>query len=443
MTPRLAGGPETTARRIAWLLLVASVILFITLSPQTLYALGIPYDAPEGAFPTKLHIGTYVLLAAWTVALCSHGNPLGVMLRQARQAPLVHVYLACMVAMFLWVVSRSGPSGLAFVIDTLWVPAIALLALRLHSPRRHRQMLLLMMALLLLNAALALAEFSLGKRLVPVAIGNGRVFEDAFFRSSALMGHPLSNSIHTIALLPAALLLPWRLHWRLLCMLVLGLALLAFGGRGGIAALGVYALLALLQVLMRSLRGGFGYRQVTGGLLGAVLAAAAITGVVAATGLGERIFKTLVWDNSANVRLQVWEVLEHFSGEDLWMGMSIPRIDSAAMRVGLDLRFEAIENFWLYLLLLLGVIGFTLFVVGLLCLLVHLWRISSAPMRAAIIVYLALASTANTLSSKNISLILLTLAAQSAALGGLGATALRQRAPAPLRARLVPPGALR
>ena len=169
-------------------------------------------------------------------------------------------------------------------------------------------------------------------------------------------------------------------------------------------------------MLLRLVRGGYGYLHITGGLLAASLGTALLAAVVAATGLGERIFKNLTWDNSANVRLRSWEVLDYVRDADQWFGVSIPRIDSIALRIGIDPRYEAIENFWLYLLLLLGVVGFAVFLLGLVCLLLHLWRVSAAPIRVALVVYLLLASGANTLASKGTSLLLLALVAQCLAL---------------------------
>jgi hypothetical protein len=117
-------------------------------------------------------------------------------------------------------------------------------------------------------------------------------------------------------------------------------------------------------------------------------------------------------------------VLNYVHDADLWFGVPITRIDSIALRVGIDPRYEAIENFWLYLLLLLGIVGFALFLLGLGLLTWHLWRIATTPMRLGLVVYFLLASGANTLASKTVSLLLLAGAVQCAA-------AIRSSTPAP------------
>ena len=408
-------GHDGLARHLAWGLLLAAVTMYIVLSPPALSALGIPYDSPHGSILVKIHPGTYLLLLSWALGLSSGGHPMTALLRQARQHRLVFVYLVCMVGVFVWAVGRHGPSGLAFIIDTLCMPGVALLAMMLHSRQRQQQALVLVVSLLLLNALIAIGEFGLRARLLPLYAGREDFVEEDFFRSSALFGHPLSNSLKTLALLPAVLLLPWRWTARLTAALLMGLGLLTFGSRAAMAGLVIYLLAAGLPLLWRLVRGAYNYVQIMAGLLGAVLGVAALAGVVVATGLGDRVFKNLTWDNSADVRRKSWDVLDYVHGFEFWLGVPVLQIDAIAQRIGIDPRYEAIENFWLYLLLLLGGLGFALFVGGLMCLLVYLWRVAAAPLRLALVVYLLVASTANTLAAKSVSLILMSVVIQASA----------------------------
>ena len=446
MDARISRGHDGVARHVAWWLLVAAVAVYIVLSPPALTALGIPYDAPAGSFLVKIHPGTYLLLLSWAVGLASVGHPLTVVLRQLRQEPLVAAYLLCMVAVLFWAVGRHGPSGLAFIIDTLCMPAVALLAMMLHARQRQQQLLLWVMGLLLLNAVIAIGEFALRVRLLPLYAGRVDFVEEDFFRSSALFGHPLSNSLKTLALMPAVLLLPWRWPARLATGVVLTLGLLTFGSRAAMVGLAIYGAAACVPVLWRLVCGRFNYIQIMAGLLGSLLGAALLAGVVAATGLGERIFKNLSWDNSADVRRKSWDVLDYVHGLDAWLGIPVTQIDVIAQRIGIDLRYEAIENFWLYLLLLLGWLGFAVFVTGLACLLWRHWRVAAAPMRLALVVYLLVASTANTLAAKSVSLILMSVVIQASARGrpaSASGVAWVWRAQPSRPSRAVMPGALR
>ena len=401
-------------QRLSWMLLVAALLAYFCLSSSALLLLGIPYDAPQGSFPAKIHPGTYLLLLAWLVGLGAQGNPLSSLGRQALQQPLLAGALACMTGIFLWASWRHGPSGLAFIIDTLCMPCVAALTVLLQPRFRQRQLLLVLMGLLLANVTIAVGEFASGRRLVPLAALQ-QLAQEEYFRATALLGHPLSNALAVTALLPALLLMPWAPGWRIAAILLTALGLLTFGSRSSLAGLMLYLLLVSVPLVWRMVRGGYSYTQLTGGLVGAALGAAAVAAVVAVSGVGERIFKNLVWDNSAAVRVRSLSVLDHVHDFDLWFGVPIPRIDDIAMRVGIDSRFEAIENFWLYLLLLLGIVGFALFLLGLALLVLHLWRRATLPLRVAMFVYFVLASGANTLASKTVSLLLLTLAVQCAA----------------------------
>ncbi len=407
--------PDAGLRRLAWWLLVAGVVLRMMVSPQALHAAGIPYDLPWGPFPAKIHPGTYVLFLAWALSLASHGNPLAALLAQARRHPLPAGFLLCMVGVLAWAVLRHGTAGQAFFIDTLVAPGVALLTVLLHDPARRRELIQLMMVLLLVNACLAIAESATSKRLIPLLAGREGIVEEYHFRASAFMGHPLANSLVTIVLLPVVAVMPWSLRTRLLAYGLLVLALLAFGSRSSLAAAAVYALLAAIPMALRLLRGQYNYLQITGGLVGLALASAALAVVVATTRLGERIFKNLVWDNSASVRVLAFDVLDYIHGDDLWFGIPIERIEGVAARVGIDFRYEAIENFWINLLILLGIVGFVLFLVGLGLLVRHLWRQSRTPLKVATVMFFLVASGGNSLAAKTPALMILAVALQCAA----------------------------
>ena len=405
---------------LAWWLFAASLTLSMTLSAQALLALGMPYDAPYGPPIAKLHPGSWLLVLAWLCALARHGNPLAVQLEAARREPLATAYIVCMGLVFFWTIYRHGSSGAAYILQTLWMPALAIFTLGLLGASRRQQTAQLVMALLCLNAALALGEYFLKAHLVPISADQEGT---EYFRSSALLGHPLLNANVTMALLPAVMLLPWRLAWRLLAGLLLLCSMLAFGARTAlVTGLLVYGAHAAVQGTVNALRGRYSYLQLTGTLAGVMLVGAALAGTVLATGLGERIFSNLKWDNSANVRLKVWEAFDFLHGSDWWLGVPPSQIDRIAVAMGLDPRYEAIENFWIYAYLQFGAIGFVPFIVGMACLIALLIKHSQPAMRGAVFVFFAVASTANALSSKTVSLTLLSVVAL--------ATAAPRRAPA-------------
>lgn len=404
--------PLAGCRAVGFGLLVLSVTLYMMLSAPTLHELGIPYDVPYGPFPAKIHPGTYVLALAFLVSLGCGGNPLREGGRLLGRSPALAYYLASMLLLFLWVVWRHGTSGAAFILETLCTPALMLLTLQRHDEKQQAQVFKLMMILISVNAVMALIEYSFKMRLAPIRSGREDLGNTEYFRSSAFLGHPLVNALVTVSLLPAVTLLPWRPVARVALGALLLVALFTFGGRASLALGGVvYGTLLAGWLLYKTVRGHFSYLQLTGGSVGVLAGLAALSGLVAATGIGDRVLRNLaLGDQSADVRLRVWDVFDYVDPVDLWIGLAPSGIDRLALRIGLDPKYEAIENFWIYLLLMFGLIGFALFLPALLTLVVQLWRRAPLAMRAAMVVYFSTASTGNTLAAKDFTLLLLTTA---------------------------------
>lgn len=412
LAPLALAGRSAGLHEASWWLLLLGVGLYCTLSALTLGHLGIPYDLPGGSPVVKIHPGSYLLTLGLTCALLAQGHPMAALWQRLMTAPWVAAYLGCMVLVAVWGVWRHGTSGAAFIVDTLWMPGVLLLLMQGFSARRHRVLLQWVLFLLGLNAVLALGEYALKTHMVPrYPIDSGLVPDAMMFRASALLGHPLANSLITVTLLPAVVVAGQGRLWRWPLVGLLLMALFAFGSR---TALGVgvlaYGAAGLVALLWGAAQGRFGYVQLTGGLLAGMLGLTGLAAVVGFTGLGERIAAGMTWDNSAQVRLVAWQALDHMDLFAWVAGMSPDQITGVAERIGLDTRYEAIENFWIVLLMQLGLVGFVPFVVGLFCGLWHAVRRASMTMVWAVPVYLVVSSGANTLAAKSVSLSLLVLA---------------------------------
>jgi hypothetical protein len=411
--PRAADIRYPGLDRLAWWLFVIAVVLLVGLSPHALISLGYPYEAPLlGPFPFKVHPGTYVLILSLLCSLCSRGNPIGAALRLAWREPLMAVFLGVMVVTLLWVVVLHGTSGAAFIVDTHWMPAIAAFGLMCFGDQRRRKLLWLLAALVGVNAVIALTEFALQQRLTPLFVQSqvSSFADEDLFRSSALFGHPLVNAKATASMLAIATFLPLRPLWRWLHVVLLLLSLLAFGGRFAmVTTVALYGSWALMSFARDTVRGRFSYLQLTGGSVLLTLGLAGLIGFVAVTGLGERIFTGLQLDKSASVRLTVLSAYEYVTTEQLWLGTSARDIDLVALRLGLDPVYEAIENSWIYLSLQLGLILFSIWLVGFVCFLIWLLRQAPGIAVMGVLVYMLNASTTNTLAAKTITMGLLVI----------------------------------
>lgn len=406
MTARRPSVPAPTSR-LGIGLLTLGLVLYLTVSPQLLTALGIPYDLPVGSFVFKIHPGTYATLLAFPVLLAARGNPLRGLAQAASETPLPAVQIATCLFLIGYSASRYGPSGSAFIIDTLMMPPLcAFLLARLPSHIRSRYFLLIV-GLVFLNALIGIGESLFQARIVPYTVAGADPQEDVF-RSTALLGHPLTNAMITgpVIIAALALRLPMLVHTVLISLFCLGL--LSFGGRTSFL-LTTLCLTAFCcwRGIGNLLRGRYGYLQITGGLVFVFVALTVIVAAVPMLGLGERIFTHMQWDNSADVRRQIWRALDFMSPGDILFGIAPEQIKEIIYRLTVLYGLDTIENFWLLMLMQMGAIGLGFFIAGLICGAIHLWRHNSAPARLALALFFVVASSNNSLASKNSALTIL------------------------------------
>jgi hypothetical protein len=404
MTPARPESP-----RLAWWLFASGVALYLLLSAPTLDLLGIAYEAPGGIFFEKMHPGTWLIVLACLVALPAHGHPIRAVGEQLRAEPLLAAYLVCVVCVIGWSLSRHGVSGAAFMLDTLLMPVVCVATVLMFDRIRQHRCLVIILTLLVVNTLLGLGEALTQTRLIPLRLGGADEIIDEVFRPSALLGHPLTNSIITATLIPAVLYLHIPVWRRVLLILLLWIGTLAFGGRTGFVLSTVVYLTYLLSYLVRStMQGRFSYLQLTGGGVVGLFGSAMLALAIVASGIGDRIFKSLTMDASAAVRFRVWSLFDYLSGQDMLIGISPDRIANLSARIGLGAS-EAVENFWLLLFLQLGWIGFVPFVMAMALLFVWCWKNASTPMRLATLVFFAVASSNNSLATKTVAVTMLTL----------------------------------
>lgn len=419
-------------------LFLAGLIAQLTISAPLLTAMGVPYDAPTGNFAFKLHPATYLFMAALAAGHLARGNPAGSLIDSFRGRPALLLYAAIIAMLLVYTVVRYGFGGSAFLVETMVVPVVCATFLGMTDRRLQRLILALLIGLVTLNALIGLGESLLQRRLVPHTVAGGVLLKEDTFRSTALLGHPLVNALVTGTMMVAMLAVPVPRRARLVLIGVLLLGLLSFGGRTSLivstAALLGFAGLALLRGLFR---GRFSYTQITGGLVAALLVIAAVMAFVAATGVGQRIFNHMLWDHSAGVRVQSWNALSFMNASDLLFGVSQQQIQVITFRLGLLFPMETIENFWLLMLMQMGVVGFIWFVVAIVAAGIHLCRGNQPGARLAFLVFIVVASSNNSLGSKSceLTLVFIALTCIRSVAGRPGRAAIARQATVPFGAR--------
>jgi hypothetical protein len=175
LADRVSLSPDRPSQSTAVTVLTfLSVALSMGVSPPLLTVLGIPYDAPTGSFIFKLHPGTYVLAAAFALALAERGNPLAELGRSLAHQPAVAFYLLADALVTAFSVARHGFSGAAFFVDSQLAPGVLALLLARLDLATLRRLFGLIVAFLAINSALGVAEQLLQARLIPLTVAGGQ-----------------------------------------------------------------------------------------------------------------------------------------------------------------------------------------------------------------------------------------------------------------------------
>jgi len=416
---------------LAWWLAALAALTDLSISGNLLTWIGDPYVADGGAIVLKVHPGTYLAAASAMARLCDNGRPVQTAWRLGWSAPRLAVFLSCIAFCILYAAIMTGSCTLIVFIDTFLSAGLLAVALQDASESERYWLLRLLQTAFAVNAALALIEAVTRSNWIPLYL-NGEEYNAIApeFRPTALYDHPLTGAILTMI----GLLLPGRPSGsrllRVLYLAVLSAGLFAFGGRAA-ACLTVLAIAArwcpaLLDTMIRR-------RFIPPAAMLTVAAAALLLLclVVAAetSGFGARLLGHLYWDDSAQVRLRQWHILDLLGPSQIVFGASRPDLIALLVPLKLQWGVGVVENFWLLMFINLGLLGFPAFLAGLGALLA--WCAREARARAPFLVtsVILAASSSNSLGRKSNLLLLLVSAAVAA--GGRSSVRVEPERPLP------------
>ncbi len=403
------GGP--VRRRLGIALIFLAITCYLTMSGYFLDNLGYSYTADGGAFPVKIHPGTYLLtLAFLTISLPV--NPLRFVIASWQRSPALWTYSTTMTVIFAWLLFRFGTSGTAYIIDCLIVPPIVAVIARTMPAQRQRQLFLWTLTLVSVNAVIGVGEFLTQTRLTPFII-SGQVIEEDYFRATALLGHPLQNALMTAMTL---FILPALRHRPLLMLTLMGLmvlGLVAFGGRTAMVATLMVGLLSAPLTLVVLLRQrGLSYRGCLLTIIALIMAPLSMVMIYLVFGDEARVFQTLYWDTSAQSRLDAVRVFAQISDTDLLLGIGPQGLIGLVGRLKTEIDIITIENGWLSLALQFGLIAWVFFIGTFFWMLKTLLAGSPLYVKLAVMVFLIVASSNNSFAAKDSSLLLMVILVQ-------------------------------
>jgi hypothetical protein len=383
-------------------LMVLAMITTFAVSSAMLTDWKIHYLTTGGNVLEKFHPATYFTLLAFFLLVFRNGDPVGEVNRMFSEAKLLLVYLACWLCLLIQMLVLERP--FTVIIDTFLLPVVLCLVIWRLSPALRRPLVWMIHLTILINVILGYYEYLSGHRLFALALG-GDVTVLGEWRSSALLGHPLTASgligAYILALILRPALCPPVFVRLPLIVLCLG-SLMVFGGRTALVTvltlIGCFAALEIFRIL----RGGRTSLLV---LIAAIcLLFVAAAGIFAALDLG--IFDKMLLRFSSDkgstlARYATFNLLSHFDWRELILGPNPLRANALQTQWGLN---YGIEDFWISCIVQFGIIHTILLTIGLLGLFTEILRRASGAAWAIVLLIVIVAASSVSFSSKNIQL---------------------------------------
>jgi hypothetical protein len=225
------------------------------------------------------------------------------------------------------------------------------------------------------------------------------------WRSSALLGHPLTASgligAYILALILRPALCPPIIVRLPLIVFCLG-SLMAFGGRTALVTvltmIGGFAAVELFRLL----RGGRTSLRVAIGAICLLFVAAAGIFVALDLGIFDKMLLRFSSDKGSTLaRYATFNLLSHFDWTELVLGPNPIRANALQTQWGLN---YGIEDFWISCIVQFGIIHTVLLTIGLVGLFTEIMQRASGAAWAIVVLIFIVAASSVSFSSKNIQL---------------------------------------
>ncbi|RBW63658.1 hypothetical protein DS893_18465 [Vibrionales bacterium C3R12] len=336
-----------------YLYVVISIILSVTLGGYFLENIGIPYVSNGGPAFVKIHIYAYIIMFSFAIVTLNLG-PRWFELSLGKLNSVWYVSILSLLFVVVYGFVRHGTSGMAYLINTFLSPLLLIPLLSIISKEQASKIQKLIAYLILINSIIAITEYLLHFRVVDVEFNSF-----SFFRSTALLTHPLNNALITASL--AILIFNRSVVPSFLYVLIILLSLFSFGGRAALVIFSVTVFLYCLPVLWRFCTTGINGDKfkISMLLLLGYFSLIIFIFVLIDSNISERIMSKLYMDNSASARIDVFFLLEQLSMSEWVFGASDRLLES----IELYIEIKVIENYiigWIFTFGLLGMIPLTI-----------------------------------------------------------------------------------
>lgn len=377
--------------------LYMSIFFACTISSYALENLGINYTSEGGNPLLKIHAYTYILIAVFISVALKVGTK-GILAPLGRVSPAWLFMSISVFWLILYGLYRNGMSGMAYTLDTLLAPLLCIPLVSRLSVKQCTNLLKFISLLLLINSCIALIEFFLKQRIWNVEFSSFGIF----FRSTALMGHPLNNALILASL--ALILSHYSRIGVVLYLTISGFALFAFGARASTAIFLSSLIIAALWN-SRSLKiknSQINKLKIALMPIFAIAIFAVSSYLLIATNIFDRIISNLTVDASAMTRIDVWSIIDAMSGNEILYGAG----SELSMNISDVIGVSVIENYLIGWIFSFGLVGCGMLIISFATLLLRLFTLSDFYGKVCIAAFFVASLGNNSLSSKTPALFL-------------------------------------
>ena len=395
---------------VQWGMLIRTAMVGIPLTmmfliaPSAMIILGYTYVSPGGNVLQKIHPAT--LLATASVIIFYFTGRSRLMSDVLFKSPALIYFFGSLAALIIYSILFLSVPFLS-LIDTFYTSGVFCLLIGALTIRERQILCRWMDVLMAANSFLGIFESVKNWRLVPLTQYSailGQFIYPHEYRSTAFLGHPLTNSYVTAAYM-LSLILSRRIENAFAKYSLLGLhfvALFAFGSRGATVFLLIFAVLYLLISVVSTLGTGKISKDVLIYLGGGIPAVAGLAIIVLSSGFADRLLERFVNDKgSAEARTLGAELFLSFPVGSLILGPPLDLTYQIEKRYGVI----AIENFWLNFIITYGILGSLIFFPGLFEYCRRIGKMSTPSSWAVLLFFFLCCTTSASLVSKNYGLV--------------------------------------
>lgn len=309
--------------------------------------LGIPYVSDGGSPLLKIHLYSYIILLSYFMVSIKIGmtwfsNKLG------EYSNIWLISLSCLSFVIIYGYFRYGTSGMAYMVNTFLVSLMIIPLISILNHSQVDKILKLVSYLILINSIIAIFEFLTNSRIIEVE------FKDfSYFRSSALLTHPLNNSLITVSL--SLLLFNKTFLPGIVYILITLLALFSFGGRSALVIFVFVLFIYYFPQMWKFITSGVkaNKKRMALFMFPGYLAILSFLMILINSGITERIMSNLYIDGSASARIDVFFLLEQLTVSEWIWGASHRLLESIELYIGINV----IENYFIGWIFTFGLIG--------------------------------------------------------------------------------------